>query len=969
EYSLTAADAVVQKTPFSFDVSVWEFFWPLLAGARLVVAQPGGHQDSGYLVKLLAEQRVTTVHFVPSMLRAFLEEPGLAALTHLKRVVCSGEALPVDLVKRAHAHLPSTSEVHNLYGPTEAAVDVSSWHCVRGDTRPSIPIGRPVANTRLYVLDAHGQPSPIGIPGELFIAGVQVGLGYWNRPQLTAERFLPDTFGPVAHGRMYRTGDLARWASDGTLEYLGRSDFQVKLRGFRIELGDVEAALLTHPDVREAVVALREGPGGARLVGYVTGAEGLVLAGLKPHLLQRLPEYMVPSAFVHLPALPLTPSGKVDRNALPMPEAPSAQGALSVPPRSPLEARLASLFAQALGLDTVGVHDDFFALGGHSLLATQVVARVRAWLGFELSLRAFFESPTVARLADRLSTATRSVPTQRAIAPALRVAGEDGVCELAMSFSQQSLWFLDQLQPGLAAYNMPAVLRLRGPLRVEPLRRAFTELVRRHETLRTTFGGRDGRLIQRIHPSPSDWSLPVAELQVLEHSDQGVALQRRIDEEIHKPFDLERGPLLRTTLLKTGEAEHLLILCMHHIVSDGWSMGVLVRELAELHEAFSTNRAPVLAELPVQYADYSVWQRAGLGDTIATERLEEWRAHLQGSPALELRGDHVRPASRSFRGNTLEFSIPAGLVDALTKLGEAHGATLFMVLMTGWQALLSRYSGQRDFVLGASVGHRAHPEVEGLIGFFVNPVPLRFQWEGDPSVQKMLERVRDEALTAFSRQEQVPFDRLVEALGGARDLSRSPLFQSLFVLDAGPFDVPPLAGLQVERVPVVTQTARFDLMLSLRKHEDGMAAQLEYSLDLFMPETARRLGEHLLVVLEALAEGPRERRLSQLPLMTEDERRQVLEDFQGWREPYPEDVLLHTLIEAQVDRTPHAEAVRFESEALTYAQLDARANQLAHHLRALGVGPHQLVAVCLERSLDMVVALVAVLKSGAAYVP
>ncbi|MCE9674120.1 condensation domain-containing protein, partial [Myxococcus stipitatus] len=795
---------------------------------------------------------------------------------------------------------------------------------------------RPVANTRLYVLDSHGQPSPIGVPGELFIAGVQVGLGYWNRPQLSAERFVEDTFSATPGARMYRTGDVARWLPDGTLEYLGRADFQVKLRGLRIELGEIEAALTTHPLVREAVVVLRDGPGGPRLVAYVSGNDETALdaARLKPHLLQRLPEYMVPSALVHLPSLPLTPSGKVDRKALPLPEAPSSQGASYVAPRSSLEERLASLFSTVLGLEKVGIHDDFFELGGHSLLATQVVSRIRAWLGLELSLRTFFEAPTVARLADRLTTASASMSARRAMVRVPRSVGPDGVSEMAMSFSQQSLWFLDQLQPGLAAYNMPAVLRLRGPLRVEVLRRSFTELVRRHETLRTTFAGREGRLVQRIHPSPSDWPLSVEEVHEPGLFDLDAALRRRIDAEVHRPFDLEHGPLLRTTLLRKGPDDHFLIVCMHHIVSDGWSMGVFVRELEALHAALSEDRTPELAELPVQYADYAAWQREGLAESVASARLEEWRTHLQGVPALELPSDHPRPAARSFRGETLDFSLSSELVSSLTKLGEAHGATLFMVLMTGWQAVLARYSGQRDFVLGASVGQRTHPEVEGLIGFFVNPVPLRFHWEDDPTVQAMLERVREESLAAFSRQEQVPFDRLVEALGGGRDLSRSPLFQSLFVLDAGPLDVPSLTGLQVERVPTVTRTSRFDLMLSLNKHGSAMEAQLEYSLDLYLPETARRLTHHFVALLEGLVQGAAAtQRLSRLPLMTDDERRQVLEDFQGWTERFSSEATLHALVEAQVDRTPHAEAVRFEAETLTYAQLDARANQLAHHLR------------------------------------
>nr|WP_256560316.1 non-ribosomal peptide synthase/polyketide synthase [Myxococcus dinghuensis] len=960
---MTAADAVVQKTPFSFDVSVWEFFWPLLAGARLVVAQPGGHQDSGYLVKLLAEQRVTTVHFVPSMLRAFLEEPGLASLTHLKRVVCSGEALPVDLVKRAHAHLPSTSEVHNLYGPTEAAVDVSSWHCVRGDTRPSIPIGRPVANTRLYVLDAHGQPSPIGIPGELFIAGVQVGLGYWNRPQLTAERFLPDTFGPVAHGRMYRTGDLARWASDGTLEYLGRSDFQVKLRGFRIELGDVEAALRLQPEVSEAIVTLRERASGEpRLVAYVTPAT-VDVAGLEEMLRRHVPEFMVPSAFVPLAAFPLAPNGKTDRGALPEPQwtSASAKGGESL---TLVQQQLAAMIRELLGVSHVGLDDDFFALGGHSLLATQLMVRIRTLLGAELSLRELFESSTLARLAAQVEAVLLggSRTTMPPLLPAPRGA------ELPLSFSQQRMWFVEQLQSGEAVYNIPVALRLTGPLEIEALRATFGAVVRRHEVLRTTFFAREGHPFQRIEATPSEWVLPVVDLGALPSAERSAALRSRMSLEAHHRFDLEKGPLLRTVLVRVDDLEHVLLLCMHHIVADGWSMGALLHEVAALYRAQVGALAARLPALAIQYADYAAWQRQWVMSEAIQAQLAELKAHVQGVPELELPADSGRPLLRTTRGGTHAFVIPPHLVAELEKLGRAQGATLFMVLLAAFEAVLARHSGQDDFCVGSPVAQRTRSELEPLIGVFVNTLVMRARVDGSRSFRELLARVREESLFAYVHQD-VPFDRLVESLGGERDGRRSPLIQAMFVLQNAPIQAPDLPGVQVEVLRTATDTARFDLTLSMTELREGsLDGALEFSLDVFSPASAERLCRQWVVLLEAAVRDPGTQ-VGRLPLLPEDERRKVLAEFQGRAERYPTDVLLHTLIEAQVDRTPHAEAVRFESEVLTYAQLDARANQLAHHLRALGAGPNRLVAVCLERSLDMVVALVAVLKSGAAYVP
>ncbi|WP_233601911.1 non-ribosomal peptide synthetase [Corallococcus sp. CA047B] len=965
EYGLTSEDTVLQKTPFSFDVSVWEFFWPLMTGARLVVARPGGHQEPAYLVRLMAEQRITTAHFVPSMLRAFVEEPGLEGLTHLRRVVCSGEALPADLVRRAHARLP-VAEVHNLYGPTEAAVDVTYWHCPRTEDLRRVPIGRPVANTRLHVLDRHGQPVPVGVPGELFLAGVQVGRGYWRRPNLTAERFIPDPFSPTPGARMYRTGDLARWLSDGTVEYLGRADFQVKLRGFRIELGEIEAALQAHPGVREAVAVVRpDASGDARLVAYVTGDAGpLEAATLRAFLLERLPEYMVPSVFMHLGVLPLTQSGKADRKALPAPEVQVTQRGRYVAPRGAAEQTLAGIFTEVLGVERVGVNDSFFELGGHSLRATQVVARVRTAFGVELGLRVLFEAPTVAALAQRLQ-ALQDPSRPAFVAPPLAVADRSAV--LPLSFAQQRLWFIHQLDPTDTTYNIPAALKLEGTLDVGALQRSFEELVRRHESLRTTFRTEAGEPFQDIH-SPAPLSLPVTDLTHLPDAPSRQAEAMRLaTAEARGPFNLEQGPLLRALLLKLGDTEHVLVLNIHHIVSDGWSVGVLVREIAALYAAFLQGRSSPLPELPVQYADYSAWQRNWLRGPVLDAQLDYWRGQLTGaSPHLELPTDKQRPARQSFQGAVVPVRLPRALSDAVEALAKREGATPFMVLLAAWQLVLQRYSGQEDISVGSPIAGRRHVESEALIGFFVNTLVLRAHVKGDASFRQLLAQVRDTTLGAYEHQD-LPFEKLVEVLHPARDLSRSPLFQVLFVLQNAPVSELSLPGLTLRAVDVNSGMAKFDLDLTLQREEQGFTGSLTYATALFQPDTAARMVTHLQVLLDAAIAAP-ELPLSQLPMLTPEERHTLLVEWNDTRTQLRRG-LLHDLVAQQAALTPDATALVVGTRRLSYAQLDARANQLAHHLRSLGVGPEVRVALCLERSEDLLLSLLAILKAGGTYVP
>ncbi|HEX8273687.1 MAG TPA: amino acid adenylation domain-containing protein [Longimicrobiaceae bacterium] len=958
EYGLGPGDVVLQKTPFGFDVSVWELFWPLLAGARLVPARPGGHQDPAYLSELVEREGVTTLHFVPSMLRAFLEAGEPARCGSLRRVVCSGEALPYELTERFRAALPG-AELHNLYGPTEAAVDVTSWRCEPRERRV-VPIGRPVANTRLYVLDAAGEPAPAWVPGELHLGGVQLGRGYLGRPELTAERWVPDALSGEPGARLYRTGDRARWTSAGEVEYLGRTDFQVKVRGVRIEPGEIEAVLLEHAAVREAAVAVREdAPGDPRLVAWVVpraGAEAAP-AELRAHLRERLPEAMVPAALVVLEALPLTPSGKLDRRALPAPERESAA---RVAPRTPAEELLAGIWAETLSVERVGAEESFFELGGHSLLATRVVSRVREAFGVELPLREVFAAPTLAGMAGRIE-ALRGAGA----APPISIGRAPRDRPLPLSFAQQRLWVLDRIEPGSPAYNLPVALRVRGPLDAAALRAALDGLARRHETLRTTFAERGGVPVQVVH-APARVALPTVDLRGVQ--DAAGEAARLAGAEARRPFDLARGPLLRATLLRTGDEEAVVLFTVHHVASDGWSWQLFVREVSALYAAQLRGKEARLPELPVQYADFAVWQRAWLSGETLEEHVGWWRAQLAGAPALlELPTDRPRPAVPGNAAGRIAVRLEAGVAAGLRALSRREGATPFMTLLAAWQLLLARWSGQDDVLVGTPIAGRNRLETEGLIGFFVNTLVLRADLSGDPGFSGLLRQVRERTLGAYQHQ-ALPFEKLVEELGVERSLVHTPLFQAMLVLQNDEPGEPRLGDAVVESLETGAPAAKFDLVLALEEVGGGIRGALEFRSELWDAVTVERMAGHFLAVLAGVVAAPGAR-TSELELMGAEERRQVLEKWNRTGADFPADRCIHQLFEAQAERTPDAVAVVFERESLTYRELNRRANRLAHHLVRLGVGPESRVGVCLERSDGLVAALLAVLKAGGAYVP
>jgi amino acid adenylation domain-containing protein len=957
-WELHAGDALLQRTSLSFDVSVRELFSPLLAGARLVLVRPGGQREVDYLVDVVRRQGITTMVLTVSHMQAFLEHPELENCSSLRRIVLGGESIPAGMIAELRTRLPGARLYHE-YGPTEATVTSTARICTAEGDAPGASIGGPISNTQAYLLDARGKPVPVGVAGELYLGGAGIARGYLGRPALTADRFVPDAFGARPGARLYRTGDLGRWLADGTIEFLGRVDTQVKVRGYRIEPGEIEARLLAREGVSEAVVVAHEDEAGnRRLVAYVVG--GVEAGVLREHLRRELPEYMVPAVFVPLERLPLTPSGKLDRRALPAPEHAAGTDGY-VAPRTPVEEVLAEIWAEMLRLERVGVEESFFELGGHSLLVTRVVSRVREVFGVELPLRALFEGPTVAELAVRVEEMRRAgLPV---LPPIVHI---DRDRPLPLSFAQERLWFLDRLEPGNTTYNLSAALRLGGVLDPAALERALGEIVRRHDALRTTFAEADGSPVQVISPF-GGFTLPVEDLSDLGDADRQAAARRRTGEEAARPFDLAAGPLFRATLLRLGEEEHVLLLSMHHIVSDGWSMGVFARELSALYGAYREGGESPLPELAVQYADYAVWQREQLAGEVLDRQLAYWTERLSGAPELlELPTDHPRPPVQTYRGATVPVALSGELLERLQALGRSEGATLYMTLLAAFQVLLGRYGGSEDVVVGSPIAGRTRGEVEALIGFFVNTLVVRTDLSGDPSFRETLRRVREATLGAYAHQD-VPFEKLVVELQPERSLSHSPLFQVLFALQNAGGGGTTLAGLQTSGAGQGMEAAKFDLSLELVASPQGLRGGLNYSTDLFERGTVERMLGHLERVLEQVA-ADADVRLSKLELLGEAEREQVLGTWNQTERGYA-DAPAHLLFAEWARRAPDAVALLDGPEAVTYGALDRRASMLAQHLRGLGVGPETPVGLCMERTPELLVGVLGIWKAGGAYVP
>jgi len=933
---------VLASTSVCFDLSVYEIFVTLGQGGRIVLVS-----NALELPDLPAEANVTLINTVPSAIAELVRMQGLPA--SVKTVNLAGEPLQTWLVNEIYA-TGTVQDVNDLYGPSEDTT-YSTWTRREADAPPTV--GKPIANTQVYLLDEYGEPVPAGVIGEMYLGGSGVTRGYRNRPELTTEKFLANPFSSEPDARMYRTGDQARYRRDGNIEFLGRIDQQVKLRGFRIELGEVETRLREEATVNDAVVIIREDtPGDQRMVAYVTAAPRMDIVDdeLRASLQVNLPGFMIPSTFVVLDAIPLTPNGKVDRKALPAPEWSGAEEYTA--PRNVLEEQLCALWTAVLGIDQAGIHDDFFALGGHSLLAMQLASRIRDSLDVDMELATLFSYPTVAGLAEQLAGAqplTDEVPLQRC----------DREVPLAMSFAQQRLWFLDVMEPGGSVYNVPWAARLQGHLNRAALQAAVSALVERHESLRTTFADGDDGPVQIIHAA-----MPV---EIEYESVADTESSARIQALNARPFDLSSGPLIRVSILEEAEDCHVLLICMHHIICDAWSQGVVYRDLAALYEAKLANAAATLPAFAFEYADYAVWQRDWLSGAELERQFGYWRAQLTDAPPLlDMPLDKPRPPVETHHGAAEGLLLDGELAAELHALAKQSGTTVFVVLMAAMNVLLHRYSGDDDIVVGTPISGRKRSELEDLVGFFLNTLAIRTELGGDLTFRDLLAGVKRTVLEAFAHQD-LPFEKLVEELQPTRNLSHAPIFQTLFVFNPLAAADTSFGGLELSNLEYEITTAKFDLQLSVTELADGLSANIQYNTDLFERATIQRMLGHFARLLRGIVHNPVEQ-VRSIPMLAEGERDRLVHDFNATATGFPTNSLVG-LVQAQMAKNPAAIALEAGAAVLTYAELDQRTNRLAHQLVDKGVTPGSLVGVCVERCLEAPLAILAVLKAGAAYVP
>jgi amino acid adenylation domain-containing protein len=951
-YTLEELKRVLAATSVCFDLSVFELFVPLSWGGAVVMAE-----DALHLPLLPAADEVTLINTVPSAMMELLRmngvPPGVAVVN------LAGEPLKRTLVEEIYSQT-SARKVFNLYGPTEDTT-YSTWVCLPRGESGEVSIGKPVANTRVFILDEDLELLPPGVRGELYIAGSGLARGYVNQPAMTAEKFLPDPFSGKPGARMYRTGDLARFGADGQLEFLGRRDQQVKIRGFRIEPGEIETALLRQQDIKDAAVVAHGQGSERRLVAYVVprdGHERFSKTELRSRLRSVLPEYMAPSVFVLLDRLPLTPNGKIDRRNLPAPEETHQErGDVNGLPRTPVEEMLAGIWADVLKLERAGIHDNFFDSGGHSLLATQIIYRARRAMGVDLPLRALFENPTIAALAKSVE-ALRAQGTQSQVPP---IVPGNRQGKLPLSFAQQRLWFISQMDPGSGGYNIPAVFRLKGNVQLQALQRAVEEIVRRHESLRTRFTSLEEDPAQIVEPGLH------LTVDVLDYRGRPEGVREWLRREISRDFDLTKTPLFRAQIARVDEQEWVLLLVMHHIVSDGWSVGVFQRELAILYSAYSRAEASPLPELPVQFGDYALWERGWLQGRILEDQMNYWRKQLEGLEPLDLPMAAVRPATQTYRGAQQTFTIGADVLASLKNLGRREASTLYMVLLAAFQLLLARYTGRDDIAIGSPVSGRQYSELEGLIGFFVNTLVLRTNLSGNPSFTGLLARVRETALSAYAHQ-NLPFEKIVEELQPVRDLSRTPLFQIMFLLQNEPGSKWELEGLQVQPEALSSEVEKFDMSLGMVEKEGTLHGVIGYRTDLFHGDSIKAMACHLQTLLSSIAAGPG-KKILELDYMPPAERRQVIEEWNQTGRVYPQPHTLKQLLEEQARKTPHAPAVAYDGRQLNYAELHQRANQLARLLTHHGAQPESVIGIALDRGLELIVGLVAIVKTGGAYLP
>ena len=952
-FQLTSNDKVLQNISFSFDPSVWQIFWPLCYGAKLVLAKPGGHQDTGYLIKLIDKEQITVIALVPSLLRVLLEEPDIEKCQYLRHITCGGEALSVELIERFFVRLNLDNVLHNCYGPTEYSIDTTFWTCQRQTNHTIAPIGRPIANTQIYILDENLKLLPIGEAGELYIGGAGLARGYLNRPQLTQEKFISN---PFESSKLYKTGDLARYLPDGNIEFLGRIDYQVKIRGFRIELGEIETLLHQHSGLQQSIVIASEDvPGNKQLIAYlVANPEQILSSGeLRDFLRKQLPDYMIPAAFVFLDSLPLNPNGKIDRRALPVPNLFDFGDSTNfVAPSNPTEELLANIWKEVLSLEKIGIHDNFFALGGHSLLATRVISRCRQAFAMEIPLQLLFENPTVASLAEGIC---KDVSCNVSIGKnVLTISTTNNRGLIPLSFAQQRVWFLQKLEPHSSAYIISKAFRLTGNLNVALLQKSLNTIVSHHEALRTNFiTGFDGNPIQMI-------GLPRSvELNIIDVTQEQV--QELLNKEAQRSFNLESDLMLRGTLLQINSQEYILLLMMHHIASDGWSMGILWKQLASVYAAFVNGESLSLPTLPIQYADFAIWQRQWLSGEVLATQLNYWKNQLAGAKTvLELPTDKPRPVVQTYRGASQSLMLPQTLSKSLKELSQQKNVTLFMMLLTAFGTLLHRYSGQEDILIGSPIAGRDRAEIEGLIGFFINTVVVRTDFSKNPSFLALLSQVRQQALGAYAHQD-TPFEKLVEELQPERDTSRNPLFQVWFnMLNLGDIELP-LSGMVVEPVSMLETASKFDLTLYVTEQQQGIQLELVYNTDLFIAAKMVEMLDQFHHLLNQIVILP-DNNIANYSLVTPKsqfllpEPRAVL--------PEPEYQLVAKMFADWVQKNPAQPAISQGDQIWNYGKLNNKAEALAQVLLNHGIQCGDVVALLGTRSLGLIASMIAILLSG-----
>ncbi|NOY59133.1 MAG: amino acid adenylation domain-containing protein, partial [Calditrichaeota bacterium] len=951
-----ADNTFLQLAPISFDASTFEIWGSLLNGAELVIA-PSGKQSLEDIGSLIKGFGVSVLWLTAGLFHLMVDER-LDDLKDVKYLLAGGDILSPMHVEKVLQH-NSEHVLVNGYGPTENTT-FACCYAMHGTQQfqKSVPIGRPISNSGVLILDRNQKAVPVGVVGELYIVGDGLARGYFNRPELTAERFIPNPYNRQPGARMYKTGDLVRYLSDGNIEFVGRIDSQVKVRGFRIELGEIKSLLEQHPLVREALVTLRGRNDVERqIIAYCIPFNGQTLYSkvLRNYLNSIIPEYMMPASIVILDAFPLTPNGKIDYKALPAPDFETEQSEF-VAAKTPTEEILLNIFANVLSVEKVSTTANFFDLGGHSLLATQVISRIRQVFQIELPLRVLFENSDVRRLAQAIDKAKLSSDGNGA--PPVVRASEGAAPPL--SFAQQRMWFLDQLEPGSPQYHIPSAVRIKGELKIDALQKCLKEIARRHQVLRTSFVTVDEPKIEVI--DDVDVLIPIEDISGLDAAAQNVRVKELVVEAAKKPFNLAQAPLFRGYLIKLAEKDFVFELVMHHIISDGWSSGVMIREIGALYETILNGEPSPLPDLEIQYSDYAAWQRNWLQGETLEKQLDYWKNKLGGSKELALPADRPRPAFQTMNGDHLTFRLSKEISGGVFDLSRRENVTPFMTLLAAFQTLLSRYANQEDISVGTPIANRNRSEVENLIGFFINTLVLRSDLSGNPSFHEFVQSIKETTLDAYAHQD-VPFEKVVDAVQPQRNTSRSPLFQVMFMMQNLPGKKLDLQDITLEQLEIETNISNFDITMSLEEHDGVLFGAVEYNTDLFNRSTIQRMVAHYENLLRTFVDKPDQNILA-AAMASEAERRTIVDEWNLTNIDFGEPRIIHHIIEKQAKKSPEAIAVRFGDKELTYTELNARANKVAHYLKQKGARPDALVGLCMERSLDMIVALLGVLKSG-----